>query len=189
MSSPLRMKRCSPSRMRVAIDSREMTVMAGGKRFRRMPGQWHSRLTEELYLLFSSLPPFIFLHFNPLFFLFFSFFLRVAMSNPFADVPPPLPPKQTAPSRRQQHQSHPPRSNTRTDPSHTHHPSRSTDTPSRTRPNRSQTTGPPYVISLSLLLPSRSFSSLDQSNRCQHHVSPSGSAGQTFPFFRLGSIR
>ena len=73
------------------------------------------------------------------------------MSNPFADAPPPLPPKQTAPSRRQQqHQSYqPPRSNTRTDPSHTHHPSRSTDTPSRTRPNRSQTTGPSYVISLS----------------------------------------
>ncbi|KAI0283340.1 Pal1 cell morphology protein-domain-containing protein [Russula aff. rugulosa BPL654] len=66
------------------------------------------------------------------------------MSNPFSEAPPPLPPKQTAPSRRQQqHQSfQPPRSNTRTDPSHTHHPSRSTDTPSRTRPNRSQTTGP-----------------------------------------------
>jgi hypothetical protein len=72
--------------------------------------------------------------------------LRVAMSNPFTDNPPPLPPKQSASSRRQHHQTHQQtRSNTRNDPSHAHHPSRSNDTPSRTRPYRSQTTGP-YVI-------------------------------------------
>ena len=38
-----------------------------------MPVRWHSRLSEKLYLQFSSLPPFISLHFEPLFFSFFSF--------------------------------------------------------------------------------------------------------------------
>ncbi|KAH9968895.1 hypothetical protein BC827DRAFT_1166373 [Russula dissimulans] len=63
------------------------------------------------------------------------------MSNPFsADNPPPLPPKQTTSSRRHHQQTHKP--STRNDPSHVHHHSRSADPP-RTRPNRSQTTGPP----------------------------------------------
>jgi hypothetical protein len=75
------------------------------------------------------------------------------MSNPFSDNnPPPLPPKQkqSSSSRRHQHSTQQPtRSNTRNDPSHAHHTSRSTDTPSRTRPTRSQTAGP-YVITSSL---------------------------------------
>jgi hypothetical protein len=78
------------------------------------------------------------------------------MNNPFAEIPPPLPPKQSAPSRRQQqHQSLPPaRSSTRNDSSHAHHSSRSADTPSRTRPNRSQTTGPYVITSSTSFLPS-----------------------------------
>lgn len=86
-----------------------------------------------------------------------SYPLRVAMSNPFSDNnPPPLPPKQkqSSSSRRHQHSTQQPtRSNTRNnDPSHAHHTSRSTDTPSRTRPTRSQTTGP-YVVTSSLSFP------------------------------------
>ncbi|KAI9512801.1 hypothetical protein F5148DRAFT_1339868 [Russula earlei] len=67
------------------------------------------------------------------------------MSSSFSsEIPPPLPPKQPPSSRKHQHQqSHQhSRSNPRNDPPYPPHSSRSPDTPPRTRPNRSQTTGP-----------------------------------------------
>ena len=67
---------------------------------------------------------------------------RVAMSNPFSD-PPPLPPKQYPPSRRQYQQHQSSKSNP---PSQAHYTPRTTDPPPRTRPSRSQTTGPPFVV-------------------------------------------
>ena len=118
---------------------------------------------------------------------------RVAMSNPFLDNPPPLPPKSSAPSRRQQHQSHQQtRSNTRNDPSHAHHHhSRSADTPPRSRPHRSQTTGP-YVMSESLsLCPFVDIRLLPLSKQPIHHYLLSSSAypGGTFPFYGLVTLR
>ncbi|KAI9462492.1 hypothetical protein BJY52DRAFT_1257264 [Lactarius psammicola] len=99
------------------------------------------------------------------------------MSNPFSD-PPPLPPKQVAPSRRQYqqppHQSS--KSNPRVDPSQAHRPSRPTDPSPRTRPSRSQTTGPSppaNTSSRSQPAPTRRSHSSDSvpSDKAKHHRS------------------
>ncbi|KAH8977276.1 hypothetical protein EDB92DRAFT_2008462 [Lactarius akahatsu] len=99
------------------------------------------------------------------------------MSNPFSD-PPPLPPKQVAPSRRQYQQHQTSKSISRVDPSQAHRPSRPTDPPPRTRPSRSQTTGSSYVVFI--LSPS---SALDNplSSSYQKHSPPANTSSRTQP--------
>ncbi|KAH9004377.1 Pal1 cell morphology protein-domain-containing protein [Lactarius hatsudake] len=97
------------------------------------------------------------------------------MSNPFSD-PPPLPPKQVAPSRRQYQQHQTSKSTSRVDPSQAHRPSRPTDPPPRTRPSRSQTTGsspPANTSSRSQPTPTRRSHSSDSvpSDKAKHHRS------------------
>ena len=107
----------------------------------------HFRPTSSLLTL---LPPYLHFTFTTLNFPSILPSFRVAMSTPFSDNnPPPPPPKQSSSTRRHHSTQQPTRSNTtRNDPSLAHHPSRSVDTTSRTRPARSQTAGP-YVVTSS----------------------------------------